>query len=308
MSYEPKPKTAAMLNFALTKVKALPYKVSARYAFYRIVQGFAGYKKGDYGKFLQLTAKARKGFWSGWNPETFVDDTRSILKEYGLISYASPIAWFESMADRSPYLEIADHFDVLPLVMFEAKAMVRQFQYYLNPYRVPLCAFGGDPSIHYKWSIAKFIEKLEKKWPDKTIRVLYFGDYDRKGEKIPEWAIRDIRKWCSAEFEFTRVGINKEHIRQFDIEDSPNEPGKYQWEALDDFAAKELILGSIKEVWDLDVVKKLKRTERKAGKIWNDVVKDAIKEAKEAVDDWELDFPDEEDDDNDDENDDNEEV
>lgn len=291
MSYEPKPKTAAMLNFALEKIEALPYEVTARYAFYRIVQGFAGYRKKDYSKFLQLTAKARKGFWNGWNPETFVDDTRDILNEYGT-GFTSPLSWYEAQANKIPKLEVAEHFDILPAVMFEAKAMVRQFKYYLDPYRIPLCAFGGDPSIHYKWSIAAFLEELESTWPDKELHVLYFGDYDDKGEEIPEWAIRDIRRWCNAHFEFTRVGINKEHIAQYGIEDSPNEPGKYQWEALDDTAAKELILGSIEELWDLDIVKKLKRIERKSGNIWKEKVQSAIDAAKETIEEEELEFPD----------------
>jgi len=289
--YNPAPKTAEMLNYALEKIEELPYEVSARYAFYRIIQGFEGYKKGDYKKFLQLTAKARKSFWNGWAPDTLVDDTREIANEYGT-GFTNPLKWYEAQAKKSPKLEIAEHFDELPIAMFEAKAMIRQFKHYLDPYRVPLCGFGGDPSIPYKWEIAKFIDELEEKWPDKTIHVLYFGDLDTKGEEIPEWAIRDIRRWSSADFEFTRVGINEEHVDEFGIEESPNEPGKYQWEALDDQAAKKLIIGAVSEFFDASTVNALKRVEKRCGEIWGEQVQAAIKAAKQTIGEEELDFPD----------------
>ena len=291
MSYNPSEKTAAMLNFALEAIEALPYEVTTRYAFYRIVQGFPGFKKGDYKKFLQLTAKARKNWWNGWNPETLVDDTRDIENEYGT-GFTNPIKWFEAQAQKRPKLEIAEHFDVLPIAMFEAKAMIRQFKYYLDPYRIPLCAFGGDPSIPYKYSIAGFIDMLGEKWPDKEIHVLYFGDYDRKGRQIPRYAIRDIDAWCGTEFEFTRIGINADQIDKYGIPDSPNEPGKYQWEALDDKAAGELITGAIEQFWDKSTVNALKRVENQCGDLWSDKVGDAIDAAIEAIGETELEFPD----------------
>ena len=278
--YNPKPETEKWLNRALEIVEALPYRPTARYVFYRIHQEL-GFPKSVYKtKFLQTTAKARKRFWNGWRPDTFADDTRSVLSPLGT-GYASPKAWFDSMANRSPMLDITNRQDNLVIVCFEAKAMVGQFRHYLEDFRIPLCAFGGDVNIDYKWSIARSIARWHDKWPDKPVIVLYFGDYDEKGLEIPENAMRDIRRWSGVDFTFVRCGINEEHIGQYNIPDSPEEQDKYQWEAVPDEGAEELILGNVKKYWDSDIVDKVKEMEDVAGDIWGDVVEEAIERAHE---------------------------
>jgi len=86
--------------------------------------------------------------------------------------------------------------------------------------------------------------------------ILYFGDLDPKGLTIPENAIKDIRKWCTADFDFYRAGLNPGDEHRYSIQENPDRPGTFQWEALDDSTAKELITRTIKKFLDVDLFKK----------------------------------------------------
>jgi len=121
---------------------------------------------------------------------------------------------------------------------FEANAMRGQFEHYTE--HIMLRPFGGDPSIPFKWNIAAHLTRMAERF-SKPIVILYFGDLDPKGMIIPESAVRDIREWCTDDFEFIRCGLNPGHETEFSLIENPERPGTYQWEALDDGSAHELI-------------------------------------------------------------------
>ena len=281
MSYNPSKKNAKWLDWLLNRIKAVPYEIPSRWAFYRLVEEF-NFTKKQYKKFLMVTSKARKNYYNGYSPTTFVDDTREMINAYGSESkyeiHNTVLEWLDEMVDKSPYLKVEKSQDTIVFVCFEAKAMSRQFKHYLEKYRVCLVPFGGDPSIHYKHKLAKLIEEAKEEH-DKPIKVLYFGDYDPKGMEIPLNAMKDIRQWTDAEFEFIRLGINSEHVEELGIIEDPDHPGKFQWEALDEHKAEKLI-NLVFEHWDRDAIDKIKSLERKAGNIWSSVVEDAIDQAK----------------------------
>lgn len=281
MSYTPTPENAKWLDWLIDRIKDAPYEVTTRWAFYRLVQEF-NFTKGDYKKFLSLTSRARKEYYGEYTPTTFVDDTREMSNHYGT-GYDKATDWVESMRSRSPKLAIEHAQNNIVFVCFEAKAMIRQFEHYLDRWRVCLVPFGGDPSIHYKHKLAELIEEAAELY-EKPIRVLYFGDYDPKGMEIPLNAMRDVRRWTDAEFEFVRVGINPEHIEELGIVEDPEHPGKFQWEALDEKAAEKLI-NRVFEFWDKDAIAEIKRKEREAGEIWNAAVEDVIDKVKATMGD-----------------------
>ena len=138
-------------------------------------------------------------------------------------------------------------------VYFEAHAMQGQFLHYANE-NLPLLAFGGDVSISAKWKTA---ERLANRYKElgKPIHIYYFGDYDEKGLTIPQSAWRDIGTWAgsliinqgvdpdrlSDILHFHRIGINENQIDEMNLPENPERPGTYQWEALGDEQAEELI-------------------------------------------------------------------
>ena len=94
--------------------------------------------------------------------------------------------------------------------------------------------------------------------------VLYFGDYDPKGESIGKAAMADIVQWSDAPFEWIRCGLNEGDGERFGIPENPEKPGQYQWEALDDATAGRLIRDSVGRYIDSDVIDAIERQEQEA--------------------------------------------
>ena len=233
-------------------VRSVAYIVTARWVFYRLLQDGTFSVKAGYKSLLGYLSKARKGFWGGWRPDTLGDDTRAAAVRGG--GYDSGAEWLRALSrystcsldrwkDQPNYVEI----------WFEAAAMAAQFQFHANR-NVPLLAFHGDVSIPAKWDAAK---RLVNRWMEgkKPIYVLYYGDLDPKGLSIPQSARTDIEDFAVRmldesgddaeafldDFHFIRVGLNADTILQYDVPENPERPGTFQWEGLDDDAARELI-------------------------------------------------------------------
>lgn len=238
-AYRPNHEGAAILKRALAYVDSVPYQPSARWLFYRLLQDGTYNKKSDYKcRFLSLLTRARKAFWEGWKPDTLVDDTREAT--YGGFGYSDAGSWLQGKIyslgctldkweGQPNYVEI----------WFEAAAMCAQFEYYTE--HVTLRPFQGDPSLPFKWEIAKHLEYIASRYPGKPIKILYFGDLDLKGQQIPDSAVADIRAWCKVDFELIRCGLNPGDDRRYDLPENPEKPGTYQWEALSDEAAQAMI-------------------------------------------------------------------
>jgi hypothetical protein len=93
-NFNPTEKTQEMLNWCLQRIKSVPYKVSFRWLFYRLIQEKGYPKSGNTKKILNIqTADARRNFWNGWAPDTLADDTReAVYRGYG---YRSAAEWLE---------------------------------------------------------------------------------------------------------------------------------------------------------------------------------------------------------------------
>ncbi len=271
--YNPQPETAALLNRALAHIESVPYTVTARWVFYRLLQEGSLPGKADYKRLLGYMSHARKGWWGGWTPETLADDTRSaVVRGEG---FSSGAAWLEGVKRMRCDL---DHWSgQLNYVecWFEASAMQAQFKHYTNE-NITLLSFKGDISIPAKMASA---QRLYKRMRDgQNIVILYYGDLDPKGLQIPESATRDVfnfiaRLWGQDHrgidldqpeerdrfrqflelYNFRRVGLNPEHVDRYSIVENPERPGSYQWEGLDDAGAEELI-GEANDHIDMDLL------------------------------------------------------
>lgn len=304
--YNPTKRIASILNWTLEKVKEVPYRVPTRWAFYRCVQE-RGLGKEDYAKFKKWTSKARKRFWNGWRPYTLEDDSRKIDKRGG--GFRDFENFITGERKRSPVYDKFITQDNIVLVWFEAIAMRSQFRYYTGPHCIPLVPFRGDIGPDYKWDIASYLDDLNRRYPDKPIVVLYFGDYEPhfhkgslgKGIRIPLDALKDIRPWFNAlqsvrgvheddlaDIKYKRCGLDPEHIKKYGIPENPKREGEFQWEALDDEMAKEVILKAIGEYWDFDAIKKIKHQEKMDFDNWRDRIEDAFTEYEFEDDDDEI--------------------
>lgn len=247
--YRPRRESGAILDAAWRHVGSVPYRVSVRWLFYRLLQDGHFSDKEDYGRLLTLLSAARKRFYKEWRPDTLADDTRHV-SDFGR-GYMTHEEWLR----RIPKMigGYPDYWKRQPnyvLVCFEAAAMSGQFDHYL-PSFISRCAFKGDVSIPTKWEIAELLGYCARKY-QKPVKVVYFGDLDPKGLIIPESAMADIEAWATCDFEYTRAGLNPGDENTYEISENPDRPGTYQWEGLDDEEAGRLITSAVAEYIDAE--------------------------------------------------------
>jgi len=253
----------------------VPYDVSARWIFYKLYDfdhlfGF-GKNKAYHNLFLPLFSKARKQFYGDWRPDSLTDDSRpEFLAGFG---YIDEREWLEiGIGERECILDRWQDADYYVEIWFEAFAMKGQFEYFAPD--ASLVPFKGDASIEYKWRIAKRLEQMAERYDGKSIKILYFGDADKKGEEIPQNALRDIKDWCSVPFEFIPCGLTIEQAKRFGLGESIDPPGSYQWESLSHEQARELILPNVEQIISQRLISEVKTREQEATDRFKEAIKD----------------------------------
>jgi len=241
-TYKPSDKNKGILDRAMAHIESVPYRVSLRWLFYRLLQDGLYKTKDDYkDKWIGLSSLVRKRSYGEWRPYTLVDDTSGMIERVGFFRDRMHLEENPKLVAElteitfDPFYEM----DRYSAIGFEARAMADQFLYYTEG--INLFPFGGDAHINFKWEIAKHIEKVHKWYGGIPTQFLYFGDYDKKGNKIFEVAKKDIQKWCKYPIDFVWCGLTKEQAEKFKLPENPDKPGQYQWEALTDPQAKEII-------------------------------------------------------------------
>ena len=135
---------------------------------------------------------------------------------------------------------------------------------------------GGEPSIPYLWQAAQEL-KTQAADSERPIIVLYFGDLDDKGISISKRIERDVRTWAGIEFEYKRCGLTMAQVKKYKVPDS-EKPGQYQWEALDDLAANEIITAGIDQYLRHDAFVEIEQEEERATTWLNDKLSDLVEE------------------------------
>ena len=248
------PKQAEILDRAFDLVQSVPYRVSLRWLFYRLYQDGLYTSKEDYkSKFGPLLSRARHTLYKGWRPDTVEDETREAVVMTG--GYSGAEAAFDGLGPRlfaAARVDI-DHFyrqrKYIEL-WFEARAMAGQFQHYTRD--IDLVPMAGQASIPFKWNLAKRLEAAAGRY-GLPIVLLYFGDEDLAGHVIGETIRLDVARWCAVPFEFERCGLSIEQAKKYNVPESIEKKG-YQWEALDDAAAEEIITTAVEKYIDVDLI------------------------------------------------------
>lgn len=230
-------------------INSVDYKVSLRWLFYRLAQeglyrkdfnDLSGKRVSDYkNRFTGLFSRVRKEFKYDFYPDIIADETRNII--WKGLGRKDELDGIKNLTFKLDKFVNQDYF---VLICFEALAMASQFEYYTK--HIPLIPFKGDPSIPYKWEIAKTIEYANNNYK-KPVVVIYYGDRDDKGEKIFNSAFKDITKWSNVKFEVIHGGLKLQDAIKFNLPKMPGKPNNYQWEALSDEQARKIILRTIKK-------------------------------------------------------------
>ena len=274
--YNPRSESRTILDRAMEHIQSVNYRVSLRWVFYRLLQDGIYKTKEDYRPWKELCADARRRFFGEWRPWTLMDETRRIIQRGGGFADVRHFKKYGAEFIANQVTIEFNHFyqqKELIFVGFEARAMIEQFEFYSHG--IDLFPFGGDPSIPFKWDISKHIttESGRYELPNKEVLVLYFGDRDDKGEEIFKGAEAIIREWCKTPIRFEWCGLIKDQVAQYHIPENPEKPGQYQWEALSDPQAKEIIEGALRSRLDLDLIKRCNQLGDKFTKKWRTKIK-----------------------------------
>lgn len=280
MTYKPQKNVAEVMTWCLEQVQSLPYNATLRWLFYQAYQAsksgmvpweLPGGKKA-YKTFIRWTSRVRKNFWNGWVPNTLLDDQRNIVQRGG--GYDTPSGWFDHFRREVCVLDKRLTQEKIVIICFEAEAMHAQFEYLTDGYFVSLVPFRGDASIEQKWRLAKWIEELVEYY-EKPVKILYYGDLDPKGAEIPENAMRDIKKWCQVPFGYEHIGLKDEHVKQWNLPENPDKHG-FQWEALNNEQATELIQGTLNHEINLGEIAKILKIENETTARWKEVIEEIL--------------------------------
>ena len=265
MAGKPSEKNKRILDRAMEHIKSVPYRVSLRWVFYRLLQDGLYDDKDGYKHFTGISRKHRREFKGEWKPDTLADDTRPVFYHgWGYDNKDSAIIGaIENLKTPLTHFTGQDYYIEL---WFEAKAMYQQFAYYSQG--VTLRPFGGDYTLDPKWTVSLDMVEAINRF-NLPIVILYFGDLDKKGLQIPYSADKDIRLWSGIDYEFKVCGLNQEQVDIFHLQDNPNKPGTYQWEALTDEQAREIIVGNIEQYIDTE---KIKSKEEESKKIQEELI------------------------------------
>ena len=241
-SWLPHEGSLVVLKQAWAHIQSVPYRVGLRWVFYRLLQAGLYGDKAGYVQLKALLSTARKNFYSAggmrWAYDTLSDETRDI---YGHEEGADDReAWLDVLLKNGVRC-VLDKWSTQPNyfeVWFEARAMLGQFQFYTRG--ISLTPFGGDTSIEMKGRLANRISAMAQKYGT-TPTIYYFGDADAKGNQIDKSALADIRRICEVSFNFERVGLTVDQAVGMGVPENPDHLGAYQWEALTDAQAGQLI-------------------------------------------------------------------
>lgn len=245
----------ALFDAATAHVESVPYKVTLRWLFYRLLQDGYYTGKGDYdNKLIPRASDWRHG--GRWAPDMLVDEGREAHGSPGGDRWTSSQILETFMSDLPIYLERSHFYSQENYIelWFEANGMLGQFQHFTDGIR--LVPFGGDPSIPFKYEVAQKLAHSIRYF-GKPATVLYFGDRDKHGEDMYYTAIdgpKGNRKWCSEDFDTEWCGLSLDQCG--DVPENPEKPGDYQWEALTDQQAGDIITEAVSRYIDVDLVTK----------------------------------------------------
>lgn len=242
---------------ALEHVQSVPYAVSLRWVFYRLLQDGIYSRKGDYNRWAKQASKFRHN--GTWPPDLLEDTTREPIYR-GLGETWSEQEIIEALTD-SEQLSVYFHDSHFKRqaayveLWYEARAMTGQFKEYTEG--IVLRPFGGMASIPMKYQAAQDLVQYAARF-HKPAKILYFGDLDDAGRAIftdSTTGHKGFMKWCPADVEVAWCGLTPKQAKRYHVPENPDKPGQYQWEALTDPQAREIIEQAVQKHIDPEAIR-----------------------------------------------------
>ncbi len=166
--------------------------------------------------------------YQGLIPNNWTIDTTRAVSEYNSFTGVSDAV--ETLANQWYYLNRWDDQPKKFILMCEASGYLGVIKHIADEFRIPYVPAKGDMSIQLKIDIANSLT-------DDTI-ILYFGDYDKHGIRIPQTIVEDMHIINPGGWKMIRMFVNEEDIERYKLE--VDDKGQVQMEQFPtDIAIKE---------------------------------------------------------------------
>lgn len=163
----------------------------------------------SYKKIATILAEAREQEFIEY--ASIVDRTRQVIKPS---SWSNPSDFFQTVRKAYKKTLLVDQDNYIE-VWVEKDALVGVFEPITEKYDINLVSGRGYPSH------SALYQASVRANTDKTIKYLYFGDFDPSGEDI----FRDIRERMANLFgiqaEFEKVALTEEDIKKYNLPPAP---------------------------------------------------------------------------------------
>ncbi len=146
-----------------------------------------------------------------------IDTTREISIYNSFVGVGDAV---ETLANSWYYLDRWDDQPKKFMLMCEASGYLGVMKHIADEFRIPYVPAKGDMSIQMKIDIANSLT-------DDTI-ILYFGDYDKQGMRIPQTIAKDMNIINPGRWKMIRIFINEGDISRYSLD--VDEKGTIQME------------------------------------------------------------------------------
>lgn len=194
----------------------------------------------------------------GWR----MDDPRSWLRGYMKDAIERSKGYWLAKWYNQPYKVT---------VMVEKQALEGPFQEVCNLLDVDLAVCRGYPSLSF---LREASERIEDSQGRQNI-ILYFGDLDPSGLNIPEVVSRDFKGLFGLNFEFYRVALTHDQVKEMDLLPAPvkltdsrsskfmaqNGESVYELDAIEPSKLKEIIESSVLFYFDQSIERERQQRE-----------------------------------------------
>jgi len=162
------------------------------------------------------------------SPEDYMESRiKSLLNSYKYFEYS---LW----SDQEVYLE----------VWIEKDALTTLFNDVGRKYNIHTCPCKGYPSYSYVMEAVKRFWRIQERYPDRPIKILYFGDFDPSGLNIPENLMERFVRYGNFEegvdISLDRKALTIPQINQYELPPAPAKKSDVRYKRFTEITGTDL--------------------------------------------------------------------
>jgi len=205
--------------------------VTLRHLFYRVSSlGFINKTETDYAKLSGYTMKWRRLGSIPW--DAFVDSTRWYHGARTFDNLSESLENSKKCYRRNLWQSQNAYVEIWT----EKEAIAAIVQQAAEPFGVPVFPMKGFASGSALFMIAQQLKYYQS--VGKEVYIYYLGDHDPSGRCIDESIVRNLEKDHNVEFNFHRIAITQEQIKQYNLPTRPTKKsdprsGKFEGDSVE---------------------------------------------------------------------------